>query len=228
MLRYYYYRSLSKRAQEAYKAIAIAIRGYKPCATFESVTNLKVVLDAVKNDNPHFFFVDWYNVLPYVEFLPNTTKLYLRYNLGREESKRYLRRAETIAGTLKADNDYNTVKNVHDYLVQRVKYDKIAVEQHKFRINDHRMIGALFENYAVCEGIARATQFLLRELGVECTYVSGYIDDKSTGTKGNHAWNHVIVNNELKKLDVTWDLCLSKKSALNYSYFCASIPNSNK
>ena len=63
MLRYFHYRKLSKESQNAYKAIVEAIKGFKENAVISSVVNLQVVINAVKNDNPHFFFVDWYSIL---------------------------------------------------------------------------------------------------------------------------------------------------------------------
>jgi transglutaminase/protease-like cytokinesis protein 3 len=69
------------------------------------------------------------------------------------------------------------------------------------------MIGPLFEGLAVCEGIARAAQFLLKELHVECTYQSGYVKDENTS--GYHAWNLVNIDGSIKKMDITWDLANS-------------------
>ncbi len=213
MLRYYHYRQLSRDAQNAYKAIAIAIKSYKRSATFTTMKNLQVVLDAVKNDNPHFFYVDWYNSMTYTKYSGEKTELDLKYNMSRSEAAMYFKRAYKIAQSLQGSDERSTILKVHDYMVTRVNYDEDAYKNKKFVLNDHRMIGALFENLAVCEGIARATQFLLRNLGIDCTYVRGQVEG------GMHGWNLVYIDNKTRKLDVTWDINLSHGGNICHTYF---------
>lgn len=213
MLRYYHYRQLSKEAQNAYKVIALAIKSYKSNVIFKTVENLQVVLNAISNDNPHFFYVDWCNLLIFTTFNAENTNLKLKYNMNKEESEMYLKRAYKIAQSLKGSDEKNTILKVHNYMVQRVSYDEYAYKNNKYVLNDHRLIGALFENLAVCEGIARATQFLLRNLGIDCTYARGQVEG------GLHAWNLVYIGNKVRKLDVTWDICLSNNGNICYKYF---------
>ena len=71
---------------------------------------------------------------------------------------------------------------------------------------------------AVCEGIARAYQILLKHLNIECTYMSGFVN--TSRVRGYHAWNLVRFNGQIKKVDVTWDLNDGKVS---HRYFM--VPN---
>ncbi len=213
MLKYYHYRRLSKNAQNAYKAIALAIKSYKHSASFKIVNNLQVVLDAVKNDNPHFFYMNWYNSMTYTKYSGGRIDLELSYNMSKNEALMYFNKAYKIAQSLRGRTEKATILKVHDYLVSKVKYDTFAYDNKKFILNDHRMIGALFKNIAVCEGIARATQFLLRSLGIDCTYEAGKIKE------GFHAWNLVRVDNQTKKLDVTWDINNSDYGYISRKYF---------
>jgi transglutaminase/protease-like cytokinesis protein 3 len=60
------------------------------------------------------------------------------------------------------------------------------------------------ENYASCQGYAVAVFRLLKELGVECSVVTGTGIDEQ-GNEEFHAWNRVVIDGEVYNLDATWD-----------------------
>ena len=219
MLRYYHYRQLSVPARSAYKAMIGAIRRFDSCAVIDSVNNLQVVVDAIKNDNPHLFYVDWHTVLYSSRFEGRKTVVYFTYLLNRRQTRDYLAKAKAIAPTLRGANELTTVRRVHDYLAAGVRYNRRVTEYNEYRRNDHNLLGPLFEGMGVCEGIARAAQFLLRELRVECTYQWGYVTGE--GVNGYHAWNLLCLDGELKKMDVTWDL--AKNGHISHRYFCTPL-----
>ena len=211
MLRYYHYRKLSLNARNAYTKIAFALKRYSSAAVIDTVPNLQKVLEAVKNDNPHFFYVDWGAFLYGSRMQAEKTVVYFKYRIQRTVAKQYLEQIKVIAESLKSNCDYATMRKVHDYLAKTVKYNpRVKSDESIYRINDHNVIGPLFEKMAVCEGIARAYQILLKYLNIECTYMSGYVN--ISHTRGNHAWNLVLYNGQIKKVDVTWDLNNDKPS----------------
>ncbi len=86
---------------------------------------------------------------------------------------------------------------LHDALADRVKY--VA------GTNAHNLYGALVEGKAVCEGYARAFQYLLYQSGTQCLFVEG-TGIRPGGSKGEaHAWNVVKVGGKYYHTDVTWD-----------------------
>ena len=205
MLRYYHYRKLSSKAQEAYTRIASSIKGFKAAAVINTVPNLQKVIDAVKNDNPHFFYVNWGNLLYTSRMQREKTIVYFRYRMSRPDAKWHLAEIAKIADRLKGRNAFITMLNVHDCLAQTVTYNpEVKRNSSASRVNDHNVIGPLFEKMAVCEGIARAYQILLKHLNVECTYMCGFVD--TSNVRGYHAWNWVVFNGKICKVDVTWDL----------------------
>jgi transglutaminase-like putative cysteine protease len=103
----------------------------------------------------------------------------------------------------KRASDREKVQAVYDYICGNVKYDYV----HKNNSHYHRdstAYAALVENYASCQGYAVAVFRLLKELGVECTVVTGTGIDED-GNEEFHAWNRVVIDGEAYDLDATWD-----------------------
>ena len=94
---------------------------------------------------------------------------------------------------------------VYEKIVDEVDYDESAP--------DNQNIYSIFVNrQSVCAGYSKATQYLLEQLGVFCTYVTG-----KTTEGGNHAWNLVKCNGDYYYVDTTWEIrCFSRKKARIY------------
>lgn len=97
--------------------------------------------------------------------------------------------------------EYEREKMVHDFLLERVEYDR-DVDMVNFDNNNpdiYTTYGALVNQVAVCEGYARAFQMLMNGLGVDCVGVMGESSDQM------HIWNAVKLGGEWYNADVTWD-----------------------
>lgn len=104
-----------------------------------------------------------------------------------------------ILSNLEGKTDYEKIKMVHDYLVDSIEYDSSLSKD-----NIYNIYGALVSRECVCEGYAKAFQYLMNEVGIDNVIVIG------TGTNSNnktesHAWNYVKLNNNWYAVDVTWD-----------------------
>lgn len=104
---------------------------------------------------------------------------------------------ELLAKAAYGQTEYQRELILHDALADRVKYVDGT--------NAHNLYGALVEGKAVCEGYARAFQYLLYQAGTQCLFVEG-TSVRPGGSRGEaHAWNVVQINGKYYHTDVTWD-----------------------
>lgn len=118
--------------------------------------------------------------------------------------------AKLLDGLNDSMSDYDLELAIHDRLIKATSYDAEAK-------NAHDLYGALVNHRAVCDGYARALQYLLYQAGIPCLFVRGTAADER-GTE-NHAWNVVQVGLSWYQVDATWDDPIIQK--LNDPDFCS-------
>ena len=106
--------------------------------------------------------------------------------------------------SLRGSTEYETVRNVHDYVIQRITYDNSITRFTAYQ--------GLVEQSTVCQGYALLTYKLLTDLGIPCRFVSGYAGE-------SHAWNIVKLGGQWYFLDTTWDDPVGSTPQLIYDYF---------
>lgn len=127
--------------------------------------------------------------------------------------------AEWLSGMEEAASEYDKVKEVYEAVIFSTNYDLSAA--------DNQNIASVFLGGAsVCQGYAKATQYLLNHLGVMCTLVQGTVD-----TGEAHAWNLVQVDGDYYYVDTTWgDASYRMENGseqrslpeINYDYLCVT------
>ena len=127
--------------------------------------------------------------------------------------------AEWLSGMEEAASEYDKVKAVYEAVIFSTNYDLSAA--------DNQNIASVFLGGAsVCQGYAKATQYLLNHLGVMCTLVQGTVD-----TGEAHAWNLVRVDGDYYYVDTTWGDASYRMedgseqeglSEINYDYLCVT------
>lgn len=107
-------------------------------------------------------------------------------------------------------NEIETVRAVHDYLVNNIKYDTTLKADHS-----HDMYGALINGTSVCEGYAESFLYIMRLCGIECLMVNGTLSNQS------HVWNMIKLEDEWYHIDVTSDdpILSSGEQVLRFEYF---------
>ncbi len=156
------------------------------------------IFQCVMCDHPELFYVEGYSYTKYMRgeritsiAISGTYNVDLDTAVGREQE---IQKAagELLAGVGEDASDYDKVKYVYETLIRNTDYDADS--------SDNQNIYSVFARHlSVCQGYAKATQYLLNRLGVECTLVQGMVR-----TGEGHAWNLVKVDGEYYYLDTTW------------------------
>ena len=90
----------------------------------------------------------------------------------------------------------------------------------------------MVQHESVCEGYAKACQYLLDSAGIENIIVTGTATNNNGETE-NHAWNYVKINDAWYALDVTWDDPIiigggNLSDEMRYQYFLKGSNTMNK
>lgn len=189
-----------------------------------SETHIDKIFQCLLNDHPEFFYVDGYT---YTKYTIDEEILYIdfsaNYNMDVEQAKARKAQIEEavkpiLNGITLEATDYDKVKYVYETIITGTEYDLNAP--------DNQNIYSVFVNHrSVCQGYAKAMQYLLNQLGVECTMVQGSVD-----TGEGHAWNLVLVDGSFYYVDATWgdayyqldgeNVSLEGYPEINYDYLC--------
>ena len=156
------------------------------------------IFQCVLNDHPELFFVEGCSYTRYTRG-ERTTAIEFSgtYTMDRETAAKRLEEIDAAASRILSGispdaGDYEKVKYVYDTLIRETDYELGAP--------DNQNIYSVFVNHvSVCQGYAKATQYLLNRLGVECTLVLGTVDAGE-----GHAWNLVKVEGDYYFVDTTW------------------------
>lgn len=124
--------------------------------------------------------------------------------------------AEYISLANKCNTKLEMALTVHDELCKNIVYalDNGVPSSSAYA---HNLMGAFENKSAVCEGYAKAYQYILNELGIENVYVTGTA--VSSGSSESHAWNLVRLDDgRWYNIDVTWDDTSVNNKVVHY-YF---------
>lgn len=157
------------------------------------------IFQCVLDDHPELFYVEGYTYTKYTRG-NQTIAIEFTGTYSQDAEMIYARKAEIEQVVLellepvkKEKDDYVKIKYVYDTLIERTDYDLEA--------EDNQNIYSVFVNKAsVCQGYAKAFQYLLNRLGVSCTLVQGTVAETGEG----HAWNLVKSNGAYYYADPTW------------------------
>lgn len=189
-------------------------------------TDIDMIFQCVIMDHPEIFYVDGYS---YNKYSLGDKAVSLRFSgtyncdedTAREKALQINAAVENIlANAPETDSEYEKVKYVYEKLVLNTDYD--------LNSDDNQNIYSVFVNHrSVCLGYAKAAQYLLLKLGIECTLVQGTVESGEA-----HAWNLVNVDGDYYYVDTTWGDAsyqdsgnnseMYYDSSINYDYLCVT------
>ena len=169
---------------------------------------LKMAYECYCNDYPqHFWLASTYTYTTQNDIVCTVSPQYHMTGSELTAAKiRFDQAVNSILGKLSGSmSAYEKELAIHDALLNQCQY--------KEGNYPYSAYGALVEGMAVCEGYARAFQYLMHQTGISCMVVSGF------GNGEAHAWNAVQIGSSWYYTDVTWDDPLDGDGTLHYAYF---------
>lgn len=197
----YYYNHLSYHEQLIYNEIYQIIIQHETEVSISSIDQDEInkVYNYVLYDHPEIFYVSGYSYIQHtmddqitqIDLSPS----YL-YSLDEIETlqvmiDQYV--TQCLQGIPEYADEYEKTKYVYEYLIMNTIYDLTAED-------NQNIISVFINGKSVCQGYAKATQYLLNKLDIEATIVTGTIKE----TKEGHSWNLVLINGEYYYMDTTW------------------------
>lgn len=183
------------------------------------------IFQCVLIDHPELFYVEGYTYTQYtrgektvsIEFAGD-------YNVDLETAKAKKlaieQAAEAVLVNIEGlDSDYEKIKAIYETIILSTDY-QVGAE-------DNQNIYSVFVNHnSVCQGYAKATQYLCNLAGIDCTLVMGMVDNGM-----GHAWNLVNLDGNYYYVDTTWgDVSYATGEGqaqvveyapeINYDYLC--------
>lgn len=231
-VRAFAYETLTDDGKKAYDILLDAIVNFVPEVTEFGVQltdeEMKKISKYIQIDHPEIFWFNFGAVYYFNESDRIVSRVELKYCMTKEEADRRQKEIEdSLCDFMQSIDagmsDYEVALRVYENIIKAVDYDTIGLEKQKATEldctvpDDLRSIYGVFVNKkAVCAGYAKAMQYLMNALGLECTYV----------TSETHAWNLLKLEGDYYHLDVTWgDSSDTKKDksvsqAIGYDCFC--------
>lgn len=183
-----------------YRELYEAVTGYVTDASLsvQDADRIERVFACVMADHPEIFYVDGYTLTTHAlgEDIQDVS-FQAEYTFTRQQAQERLLRveekADAVLSTLTEDmDDYEKLKALYESIVTGTEYDLQAPE-------NQTICSVFLYGKSVCQGYAKAFQYLCQRAGIPAVLVTGTVED---GTP--HAWTAVCCSGEWYYADPSW------------------------
>ncbi len=157
------------------------------------------IFQSVLSDHPELFYVEGYSYTKFTWGLKTVAIEFTgTYNQDWDTAVERRRQIEQSVDELLAEaprdtDDYEKIRYVYETLIYETDYDLEASE-------NQNIYSVFVGRASVCQGYAKAFQYLMNRMGIECALVQGKVRDTGEG----HAWNLVKADGDYYYVDATW------------------------
>ena len=221
--KYYRWNLKTPEAKSVYDTLLAGLEARKRLIVIDtqvltrSYISLADMIRFVELDNPGLFYVDFHEVV----YSTNPYRTNVEFGFLFSDDKidstqdRMKHAIDLIVQKVSMSRLEPYIKEIvlHDYLVDKVKYEHEDSSYHKA----HSAVGAILHGRAVCEGYSKAFKLLCDSCKVPSIIVFGTAD--ANNVVEGHAWNIVKLDGKCYHVDVTWDNGAMFKGKPSYNCF---------
>lgn len=210
----YHYQHLEKKDQNLYQDIynCLVQQGESAKINSGDVNHVSQICEDILEDHPEIFYLEDWTVYE----KDNNCKIEPYYTFTKKEIEEYNETLEDMKASIveetKNMETYDQIQYVYDYVITYCYYDENAEY-------NQEIISSMINHNTVCSGYAKMVQYLLEELDINCTYLSGTTVPVDGQESESHAWNMVCYEDDYYYIDATWGDCEEKFDEIFYDYF---------
>lgn len=189
---------------------------YRNCLTdVATLSNDEILLSNINN------YVHPYNSYASIKTLYDDTgevTVKIQHLYSDEEIAKIDKELDSILATQvnASMSDRDKILALHDYIIRTTKYDPYKTDKDDLSkssspYDSSRILGVLYDHYAICSGYTDTMAVLLEKLKIPNYKIAS----------ATHVWNAVYLEGKWWHLDLTWDdpITTSGKDILDHSYF---------
>ena len=218
-LKHMYYNELNEDEQLLYDKIYNSLKHKEDLELRdkEITQNIDKIYKYVCFDNPDIwnidgYFIENYNYESKAIFRGNYITTPEEDDIINRKLIHFITAGKTLANN--SDNDYEIAQAVYEYVIQNVSYNMDA----KY---GQSLASIALNGESVCSGYAKMYQFLMNNLNIPTTLITGYVIQN--GKQISHIWNLVFIDGNWYNVDCTYgDISSNDYIDINYDYLCIS------